>query len=398
MRRNLLIVLLLLTAAPLFAQRRGGEHVSVYAGGRYSHILDGHGMYQDLVNTYDTGGAGVQVGFHSHPSDSSWWANAFNYPTAAVGFSWNHTGGLSYKDISRLGDFYNLYGRAQFDIVRAGWFSFGPALEVGIAFTPKYFQYVSNPLNKFIGSPVEGYLGGGMEFKFMLHPQWQLSLDVTLIHHSDGMTRVPNWGINEVTAGAGIRYFLSPVPDMKRIKLDKPDFPKGLRWNVYTSVAVHACDTERKAQAKRAENGEITLTDKLNVPPRIRAIVGVEAVYRYSRMFSTGIGVEGMYGANRYRETDLILEGREDPKGYSPFFVSVYLTQEFHYDRLSIHAQFGLYAFKRTGLTEDVGRWFQRIGLRYHIPHCGGLYAGFDMRAHKFDRSYCLEPSLGYTF
>ena len=115
-------------------------------------------------------------------------------------------------------------------------------------------------------------------------------------------------------------------------------------------------------------------------------------------MFSTGIGVEGMYGANRYRETDLILEGREDPKGYSPFFVSVYLTQEFHYDRLSIHAQFGLYAFERTGLTEDVGRWFQRIGLRYHIPRCGGLYAGFDMRAHKFDRSYCLEPSLGYTF
>ena len=399
MRRNLLIALLLLLAAvPLRAQHFDKEHLSVYAGGRYSHLLDGHGLYDRLLNSYDTGGAGIQLGIHAHPSDSSWWANAFLYPNLALGFSWNHCSGLAFKNASRLGDFYNLYGRAQIDLVRAGWFSFGPALEVGVAYTPQRFQYLSNPENKYIGSRVEGVLGGGMEFKFLLHPQWQLSLDVTLYHHSDGMTRVPNWGFNEVTAGAGIRYFLSPVPDMKRIVLEKPSFPKGFRFNVHTAVAVHACDTERKAQAKRAENGEILLTDKLNVPPRIRVIVGAEAIWRYSRIFSTGIGVEGMYAANRYKETDLILKGETDPKGYSPFFCSVYLNQEFHYDRLSLHVQFGIYAFKRTGLTEDIGRWFQRVGLRYQIPRCGGLYAGFDMRAHYFDRSYCLEPSIGYTF
>ena len=260
MKRVCIIVFLLLAAVPLRAQHFDKEHLSVYADGRYSHLLDGHGLYDRLLGSYDTGGAGFQLGIHAHPSDSSWWANAFNYPNLALGFSWNHCSGLAFKNASSLGDFFNLFGRAQIDLVRAGWFSFGPALEVGVAFTPQRFQYLSNPENKFIGSRVEGVLGGGIEFKFMLHPQWQLSLDVTLFHHSDGMTRVPNWGINEVTAGAGVRYFLSPVPDMKRIVLEKPAFPKGFRFNVRTAVAVHACDTERKAQAKRAGNGEILLT------------------------------------------------------------------------------------------------------------------------------------------
>ena len=78
MRRNLLLVILLLVAGPLYAQRFDKEHISIYSGGRYSHILDGHGMYRDLLSTYDTVGAGVLVGLHTHPSDSSWWANAFN--------------------------------------------------------------------------------------------------------------------------------------------------------------------------------------------------------------------------------------------------------------------------------------------------------------------------------
>ena len=398
MKRLGLILLLTIFSLPLTAQRFDKEHISLYGGGRFSHQLDGHGLYERVLDSYDTGGFGLQFGLDSHPSDSSWWANAYNYPHLAFGLSWMHTGGLAFKDGARFGDFYNLYGRAQIDLVRAGWFSFGPALEVGIAYTPHRYQYLTNPENRFVGSHMEGLLGAGLEFKFMLHPQWPLSLDVSLYHHSNGMTRVPNWGINEVTAGAGIRYFLEPVPEMRRIALDKPSFPKGLRWNVFTAVAVHSCDTERKALVQRADAGEIEVDDNLNVPPRIRLLVGAEAVWRYSRVFATGLGVEGMYGANRYRETDLILRGETDPKGYSPFFASVYLTQEFHYDRLSLHVMFGAYVFKKTGLTEDIGRWFQRIGLRYHIPHCGGLYAGFDMRAHNFDRSYCLETSLGYSF
>ena len=107
MRKLAVIVLMLLAAVPLRAQRFDKEHLSLYAGGRYSRLLDGHGMYDCLLDSYDTGGAGILLGIHAHPSDSSWWANAFNYPNLALGFSWNHAGGLAFKNGSRLGDFYN---------------------------------------------------------------------------------------------------------------------------------------------------------------------------------------------------------------------------------------------------------------------------------------------------
>ena len=106
------------------------------------------------------------------------------------------------------------------------------------------------------------------------------------------------------------------------------------------------------------------------------------------------------YADNAYRETDLLLRGEEDPKGYSPFYTSVHLIQNLHYSDFSINFALGMYTFKKTGLVEDISRCFQRIGMRYHLPpfKTGQAFVGFGMRAHYFDRSYCLEYSAGITF
>ena len=46
----------------------------------------------------------------------------------------------------------------------------------------------------------------------------------------------------------------------------------------------------------------------------------------------------------------------------------------------------------------DVTRTYEKIGVRYHFGKRGGLFAGLDLRAHQFDRSYALVWSLGYGF
>ena len=104
------------------------------------------------------------------------------------------------------------------------------------------------------------------------------------------------------------------------------------------------------------------------------------------------------FDANHYRQTDIILAGREDPDGYSPVRLGAYIKQEFWYRRLSIHVGAGIYMYKRCGLTEDISRTFEKIGMRYHFGKQGGLFAGLDLRAHQFDRSYSLEWALGYGF
>ena len=360
------------------------------AYGRYQHMLDWHGIYNDMLETHESILMGVQVGLDTHPSDGNWWSNAYNYPSISLGFSYDNAGSIRSIQGTDLGDFYSLYLATEFDFFRAGRFSFGPVLEIGMSYSPVKYNPTRNRANVFIGSKVLADLAGGLEASLRVHPHWELALTGYFVHHSNGMTHTPNIGTNQLAVGTKLKYYLAPQETDKKIALEKPDYPKGLRWNIYTAFGGHSCDWELNVKGPQA----------YPVKFRLRAILGAEASYRYHRVLSTGIGIEGNYADNVYKEMDLLKFGMEDPKGYSPFYTSVHLAQYFHYSNLSVNFTLGLYTFKRTGLVEDMGSTFQRIGVRYHLPafKVGQMFVSLGMRAHYFDRSYCIEYGTGITF
>lgn len=394
MKRLTFIVIALLFSFPVFsgtgASMFDKDHLNVSVHGRYQHMIYDSNMYNNLLDSYGSVLAGVQVGFDTHPSDSSWWSNAYNYPSISLGFSYDNTGFLKEKPGAHFGDFYNFYLATELDVLRAGIFSIGPVLELGVSFTTEKYNPQRNLVNRFIGSKVLANLAGGIEASFRFLPQWELAMTGYLVHHSNGMIKSPNWGTNQAAVGAKLKYYLAPQETDKRIALEKPDFPKGLKWNVYTAFGGHSCDWELIAKGPEA----------YPVNFRLRAIVGAEVEWRYCRTLSTGLGIEGNYADNIHREMDLLLAGMEDPHGYSPFYTSVHLIQNLHYSDFSVNFAYGIYTFKKTGLIEDMGRCFQRIGVRYHLPRMksGQMFLGFAMRAHHFDRSYCLEYSAGFAF
>ena len=398
MKRAILVLLSLCAILPVSSQQRrtifDREHTHVSGYARYNHILDGHGIYDKMVQSYGSMITGVQVGFDTHQSDSSWFANAYNYPNLSIGFSYENTSRLQCKNNSSLGDFYNLYVALGFDVFRTGIFSVGPVIEVGASYCTDKYDPVVNLYNRYIGSNFCADLSGGLEFRFRFLPQWEMSVAGYFSHHSNGMLRVPNWGVNQASVGAGLKYFMTPQDTDRRIQLDAPAYPKGFRWDIYLASGVHSCVMEQNALDLQGRTEDAAKR-------RIRMIVGGEVSYRYHPMLSTGVGVEVNYADNTYRQNDLIILGEEDPAGYSPFYTSVHLSQHLHYQSFSIHASWGLYTFKRVGLKEDMGRCFQRIGARYHLPPfrtAGQVFLGADMRAHFMDRSYCLECSAGITF
>ena len=394
MKRLTIIVITLLSAFPVLSATRNTifnkDHMNISVHGRYQHMLYDSNMYMNVLDSYGSVLAGVQVGLDTHPSDSSWWANAYNYPSLALGFSYDNTGFLKSKPGAHMGDFYNLYLAMEFDFLRAGIFSVGPVIELGFSFCTDKYNPTRNSPNRFIGSNVLANFAGGVEASFRFLPQWELALTSYLIHHSNGMTCSPNWGVNQVAAGAKLKYYLAPQETARKITLEKPAFQKGLKWNVYTAFGGHSCDWELIAKGPEA----------YPVKFRLRAILGAEAVWRYSRTLSTGLGIEGNYADNVHKEIDLQLAGMEDSKGYSPYYTSVHVVQNLHYSNFSVNLALGLYTFKKTGLVEDIGKTFQRIGFRYHLPSFdyGQMFLGFSMRAHHFDRSYCLEYAAGFTF
>lgn len=403
-RRRILLLLVtgLLAAGPFAgAQPIDREHLDIGAYGRFSHILDGQGIYDNLLSSYDYGIYGLSLDYSTRPEDpqGAWYNRAWNYPVFSLGLSYARQGSLAFKHDSRLGDILNLYGSARFDFVRTSRFRFGPLVELGLAFTGERFEIGRNPFNLYVGSRLFALIGAGLQAGWLITPHWELQAGAYLTHHSNGMLRAPNLGINEMAFGAGLRYHLSEtawVPGRQLPKPEQPDFGKGLHWNVYAAAGVHSCPVELDAALKRAEEGGPLPADS-TVPSRARLLAGVELSWRYTPIFATGVGAELGYNANNYRETDLILEGREDPRGYSPVRAGLYLIQEFRYRQVAAHIIWGAYLFKRTGLTEDVGRTFQKIGVRYRFGRTG-FYAGLDMRAHSFDRSYCLEWSAGCSF
>ena len=397
-KRISVVIVLLFAVFPVSSRQRktifDREHTSVSAYARYCHLLDGHGIYDKMLDSYGSVLTGIQVGFDTHTSDSSWFANAYNYPNLSIGFSYDNTGALEYKNNSSLGDFYNLYLALGFDAFRAGIFSFGPVIEVGASYCTDKYHHVINPYNRYIGSNFCADLSGGIEARVRFLPQWEISVVGYLSHHSNGMLRVPNWGTNQASVGAKLKYYMTPQESDRKIQLGQPLFPKGFRWDVYLSAGVHSCVMEQNALDLQGRKDEVAKR-------RIRAIVGGELSYRYHPLLSTGVGIELDYADNTYRQNDLVILGQEDPKGYSPFYSSIHLSQHLHYQNVSVHATWGVYTFKRVGLKEDMGRCFQRIGARYHLPPfrlAGQMFLGLDMRAHFLDRSYCLELSVGTSF
>lgn len=392
-RRIGLTAACLLAGALSVSAQTADKTVNVGVQGRYSHVLDGHGLYDQLLGSYNYGIFGATFGW---TGDRDAYARAWNYPGYGLGFSHAGTGSLTFKNNSRLGDIWNLYGWVEFDLLRTAAFRLGPLLELGVSYSPVAYDYRTNPYNRYIGSKVFALIGAGLRAEWLFTPNWSLQGGVYLTHHSNGMLRAPNLGINEVSFALGVRRYFTPTRFLLRKQTEKevPEYRKGLSWNVFAAAGVHSCPVEMDAVLQSGGPAE----GSAPAPARLRATAGVEAVWRYAPLFATGVGFQADYVANNYAWADRVLEGREDPNGYSPLRLGIYLTQEFWYRQLSFHIVVGAYLFKRSGLSEDAGTLYEKIGLRYHFRRAGGLFAGLDMRAHQFDRSYALEWSLGYSF
>ena len=87
-----------------------------------------------------------------------------------------NAGSMRARQGTHLGDFYNLYLATEFDFFRAGIFSFGPVLEIGVSYTPDKYNPTRNRSNLFIGSNVLANLAGGLEASLRVHPNWELAL------------------------------------------------------------------------------------------------------------------------------------------------------------------------------------------------------------------------------
>ena len=385
------------------AQKLDKEHlsVSIYAGD--CHMLNALNIYDKLIDTKDCLLTGVNVGVNTKPSDDNYWAWAWNFPQYGLGFSYNNMGSLRCRPGSSLGDAFSLYGYARFDLVRTERFSFGPYIQLGASYVTRTWNAESNPLNSFAGTPVLVMVGAGLEAGFHLSPRCEIGLNAMLTHRSNGMFKVPNHGLNEISANLYMKHSLSERHLGKRGI--KPWTPKYDKWifDIYLCSGVHNCDVERTIYQNiiLPETGGPDEWSKSK--QWLRMNLGGTVSYRYHPLFATGIGMDLTYTQNWKRLAEYtLIKAKHDGVDLKtvdtcPFYLGMYIQQSFFYKNLEIGIGLGIYLFKRLAIEDSTWN-YQRTLIRYHIPKAGNIFFGFAMRAHKFDRSDTLEFSFGKRF
>ncbi len=382
----------------LSAQTPDSGHISVSAFARGSHLMDALHIYDNLIETYDFASAGVRAGLNTRPEDGDWYSWAYNFPNYGLGFSWSNMGGVKChpESSSRLGDAYTLFGYAQFDFLKTRRFSFGPAIELGLSYMTRKWDAVTNPKNLYVGTRMLVMFGAGLEATVSITPKWEAGANVFLTHRSNGMMRTPNYGLNEISAGAFVRYNLNDRPLGRRgAAPQRPEFKKWL-FDVYFSGGVHSCDAERGVYRKYVlKDGDENRWGTFR--PWLRLNLGGTVSYRYHPIFATGVGVDVSYTENWKRLGEYWELVHGTPVKTSPVYVGTYIQQSFFYRNVEVGIGLGVYLYKKLGIEDSTWN-YQRALIRWHIPKAGNIFLGFAMRAHRFDRSDTLEFSLGKRF
>ena len=356
--------------------------------------FDGKGLYENVISNGPAYFPSVGAGVFFRP-ENGYFASALNYPEFGISISQSFKGKMEYRPNGRLGNFTDLYGSVFFNLSKFEKFSIGPLLELGAAYTPIKWEHVGNPDNLYIGSNIEALLGLGLKTRFHISQNWAFVATLRLSHHSNGMTKVPNWGVNKYSAVAGIRYTPLQTSQTKTQKPQPPKYKK-LSLNAYFAAGVHSCDVELRANNADEKKGLAFPEDPAPVHPRF--IGTIEGEWRYSPVLSTSIGTEIMYAPGDYRRYDISIEGREDPRGYSDIVSGIFTAQSLYYGNFSVRITTGVYIFKKLGIAEDVSPIFEKAGIRYNLNSLKGTFLGLDVRAHYWDRSYCIEWSAGIKF
>lgn len=393
-----LLILFALSAEMLSAQTPDREHLGVSAFARGGHLMDGMGIYENLIETHDFASAGIMVGLNTRPEDNDWYAWAYNFPHYGLGFSYANMSGVKChpESASGLGDAYTLFGYAHFDLLKTRHFSFGPNLELGTSFMTRKWDAVTNPKNFYVGTSMLIMVGAGLEAAFHITPRWELGLNAMLTHRSNGMLRTPNFGLNELAAGAFVRYDLSDRHLGRRgASPERPEFKKWL-FDIYFSGGVHSCDAERGLYLEHVlKEGEENRWGSFR--PWLRLNLGGTALFRYHPIFATGIGLDVSYTQNWKRLGEYYELVHGTAAKTCPVYVGAYLQQSFFYRNVEVGIGLGVYLFKKLGIEDSTWN-YQRALIRWHLPKAGNIFLGFAMRAHRFDRSDTLEFSLGKRF
>lgn len=377
---------------------------SVSLSGGPGIVLYGNAWFDSARSSALYPVADLRAGRVLGPGSKSIFPKEYNYPTVGFGVSFNNLRALNYTGPTHLDNMVDLYGFFERDIIRLPRFSFGYDILAGFGFTSTKYDPFTNPKNELINSPVIFNLGAGLFVNYDLTPRFEIAASVLFRHHSAGKLAFPNCGVNEVlpTVSARYRFGNAALPVGKKHEsdgtLEEVAGLGELALKVTAGGGVNRCLTSWTVLNEMVED---PAQKARTIDAFPKGFASFELSYRYAPRFSSGLGLDlfcasGDY-VNAMRKYEAVIVGSRNVAAhtYSPFSCGISVSQYFHYGNFAIHLGVGLFLWHRTGILEDAGKSYERIGMSYSFPGLAGFTISMNCKCHYFSSAEMMEFGIG---
>ncbi|MCQ2313917.1 MAG: acyloxyacyl hydrolase [Bacteroidales bacterium] len=172
------------------------------------------------------------------------WQSYFNYPTFGVAAFYSPLGNT---DI--IGQSVAVYPFITFHFLKSEKNQLNFRFGGGLGYLTKKYDRYDNYQNTSIGSHITAAFNISLEYGRVIAKRYTIGLHVGLVHFSNGSTRVPNNGLNLITAGISATYLLQDEPEKNIPRPEKIGHPysgwKKDLWSYYLSMQISAKDIDQ---------------------------------------------------------------------------------------------------------------------------------------------------------
>ncbi len=352
-----------------------------YQGG---HVLPSN----DFVKGSNKRGEPIEA-FQSARIEFGWqtdgahpWQHLYNFPAYGIGFF----GGDYFEFQDEIGNPSALYGFFLWPIKHFNSHT-KVSVELGLGLSDdwKPWDPISNPNNIAIGAFRSIFIDAGAVFSWGLGNHWDIDAGIKGSHFSNGGTKKPNLGINQVGGSLGLTYRLGSGRPTLPGKRSLPPFDAVWEFLVAAGGGINNInfDTESSDVINKYKNVDYAV---FNLQAGVNRQVG------YMSKFGGGIDVT--YDASVGAQIDAS-DGEVDDVTTSTLdkmALGLWGGYEQIIDRGSILLQLG-YQVLRKDFDGSLPPFYQRLGIKYHV--LPDTFVGLNVRFHGFNTSDYLEFNIG---
>lgn len=335
----------------MFAQK---SHVdAVYLGSQYGFVY-AHTI--GVQNTTDSRPLMIQAAYERYNTDTNTFDKWHCFPHHGILFTYTQ------YQLPVLGESISLAYYLQPDYHFSNKYSVGLRAIAGASWNSKGKSNDRIPENQSYSEHMNAYLGIGLHSGILITPAWELNLVADFNHISNGGWSKPNKGINWVTSGIGIKYFLdrAGLPDysMRIPRKIKKQFRAGM--SVFHSYYMIS-----------------------SVQNDLYPVSGLSVTGSYYGILSGWTaGTEFTY--------DKGIKEQEKLNSTSPNLFSVTAGHEFILGKFIFSQQLGYYYYKQNTCYSS---FYHRWGLEYYPIRKLGV--GINMKVHGETANF-LDARLVY--